>query len=365
MEDKSMPRFKSLLFVLALAGQVPLATTTVTYVVGTCEPSFPRSSIFMHIQDALNAAPAPNVVEVCPGTYNEQVVITKPVTLEGISDGNSTRATIAVPSGGLVVTGTNDQGEPMAAQIFVDNSAGKVNLSNLTVDGTGNGIIAAFFPGVFYQNSSGTINRLTILNHEGDYGGAGVWLDGGGSKPTVTVENSNVEGYDVIGIFAETYPVETSELTVTIKGNYAIPIVEAEYAGIYLFGVQIASVSGNLITGTGDGIDLNEVGGNPVSANTIVSARSGIEIVNDWVPVTVTSNTIFNTIFGIGWNDPSTVTGNTIVAAGDAIDFGCAAGSNVHSNTMLGVASGLINVPTGTITENSYHNVGTISSGGC
>jgi hypothetical protein len=63
-----MSRIKSLLFVLALAAQVPLASATVTYVVGTC-----KNTPFKTITSALQATPPPNVVEVCPGFYFETI----------------------------------------------------------------------------------------------------------------------------------------------------------------------------------------------------------------------------------------------------------------------------------------------------
>src|ERR1700678_1669500 len=67
---------------LALAcGTQQLSAASVTYIVGTCK----SGTQFSTIQSALDASPAPNTVEVCPGQYNEQITITKPVTLEGIS----------------------------------------------------------------------------------------------------------------------------------------------------------------------------------------------------------------------------------------------------------------------------------------
>jgi hypothetical protein len=62
-----------------------------TYVVGTCKP---RLRSFSNISAALAATPAPDVVQVCPGTYPEQVEITQPVTLAGIASGNSEQAII-------------------------------------------------------------------------------------------------------------------------------------------------------------------------------------------------------------------------------------------------------------------------------
>src|ERR1700685_1661134 len=70
---------------LALAfGVQEMSATTVTYIVGTCT----SGTHFSTIQAALDASPAPNTVEVCPGIYSEQLTITRPVTLEGIAAGN-------------------------------------------------------------------------------------------------------------------------------------------------------------------------------------------------------------------------------------------------------------------------------------
>src|SRR5271163_4788165 len=101
-----MSRIKPLLFLLALAAQASLASATVTYVVGTCKNS---NNTITSITQALQTIPQPNVVEVCPGYYVEQVVITFPVTLEGISDDSTAAVYIQPPSSGLVTT-TTDSG---------------------------------------------------------------------------------------------------------------------------------------------------------------------------------------------------------------------------------------------------------------
>lgn len=242
-----MARIKSLLFLLALA-QVPLASATVTYVVGSCKPSLPS---FIHIMDAVGYSPAPNVVEICPGTYNEQVVISKPMTLEGISAGSSEQATIAAPAGGLVTNASNDLGQSMAVQVLV-KSSGEVNLSNLTVDGSGNNVsnILIVVAGIAYVNSPGTANHLTIQNQSGNGNGVGVWLRGGSNQPSVTVENSNLQGFDNDGIVGETYS-STPELTAILKKNTLTGGSNAN--GIDLIVGLAATINGNLITGAPKG----------------------------------------------------------------------------------------------------------------
>jgi hypothetical protein len=360
-----MARIKSLLVLLALVAQ---ASATVTYVVGSCKPTFPLSSTFQSISAALAATPAPNVVEVCPGTYPEQLVIDIPVTLEGISDGASAGATIAVPSGGLSRGQIDGFGNIVFAQVLVGIASGEVNLSNLTVDGTNNSVPQSdFVAGVFYLNSAGTMNHLTTQNQFGAHNGIGVWLEGGSAKPSVTLENSNLQGFDNTGIEAETN-AQSSELTATIKGNYLTAY--AALSGIQIGPGATASVSGNLMPGSFFGISIAK---GSVSGNTIVGAAlRGISTSG----ASVTSNRIYNSGNGRStsaavWVGSSlaAVTGNTITQAGtlgNAIDFDCTAGKNVHSNTILGAPNGLINVPGGVLATETYYNVGTISSAsGC
>src|SRR5215472_16215648 len=104
----SRVRFVRLFSVLALAFWAStLSASTITYAVGTCRahlPSYPT------ISAALATTPPGNVVEVCPGTYREQVQITQPVTLEGVTGEDSARVIIAPPLGGLVANATNNDG---------------------------------------------------------------------------------------------------------------------------------------------------------------------------------------------------------------------------------------------------------------
>jgi hypothetical protein len=174
MEDKNMSRIKSLLFVLALATQVPLASATVTYQVGGC---LPKLTSFTTIMGAVGATPRPNVVKICPGNYPEQVVIGFPVTLEGVSSGNSDQVVITVPANGLGLF-NDGLGDFLDVQVGVFQTQGEVNITNLTVDGTGNTVASPnFMVGVLYFNATGTVNHLNIVNQNGNGLGGGV-VDG-------------------------------------------------------------------------------------------------------------------------------------------------------------------------------------------
>lgn len=361
-----MSRIKSLLFLLALVAQVPLASATVTYAVGSCKPSLPS---FPTIMGALGATPRPNVVEVCAGSYPEQVVITFPVTLEGIAANNSAQAMIVPPANGIVANATNDFGQSMAAQVFVENAGGEVNLTNLTVRGWyGFPTSGILFVGVFYQNSPGTMNHLTAFGQYWNGLGYAVWLEGGSANPSVTLENSSVDTVDNSVVVAETN-TPTPELTVTIKGNFIAPALNGDLYGIDLSGGVTASVSGNLIWGGGSfkGILING-GEGSVTKNTVVNVPLGIDLETNGV--SVTSNTIYNTLGGYGIGIVATsgvapVTDNKITLSPIAIDLNCTAGDNVHSNTILDATLALIDVPTGILSRNTYYNVGGIGSGGC
>lgn len=357
-----MSRLKSLLFLLVLSllvlvAQVPLASAVVTYAVGSCKPSLPS---FTTINGALAATPAPNVVEVCPGTYAEQVVITFPVTLEGISASNLDQVIISAQSVGLGIV-ADDLGDTLAPQVFVSNPGGEVNLSNLIVDGSMNNVaFPDFMVGIFYLNSPGTLNHLTVQNQTAPGNrGVGVWLAGGPANPSVAVENNNLQNFEYYGINVETNS-STSELTATIKGN---DLASSNATGINLGGGVTASVTGNVISGGSTGVFIGNVGGS-VSGNKVVSTSNGIVLQSNGVPVT--SNTIYGTSnIGISAFGSALVTGNTIVQSSRyAIEFNCFAGNIVHSNTILDAVIGLNDVPSGAVSTNTYYNVSQIKPGG-
>jgi hypothetical protein len=353
--------------VMLLVAGVPslLAATSTTYAVGNCKPQL-RS--FVHIQDALNATPPPTVVQVCPGTHNEQVTITQAVTLEGISSGDSDQAVIAPPTGGLTANAMDDFGDSLAVQLWVDNASGPVNISNLTVDGTGNGVAtcAPFIVGVFYQNASGTVNQLTSRNQKGNGCGEGVRFEGGTSNPSVTIENSSIHDFDNTGILTETNS-GPSELTATIKANVVTNPNTSFNFGISIEGGATSTVTGNFVAGVSVGL-ASFGGSGSISGNTVMAANNtGIWAATDGV--LVMSNKIFDTPYGISlFTSVATIQGNNIANAFVGIEFkptSCYADPNVHSNTITDVGIGIDQVPTSVTSTNTYYNVGTIKTGGC
>ena len=358
----------STLFVVVAIQQV-VASTGTTYAVGNCKPAL-RS--FLHIQDALNATPPPTMVQVCPGTYPEQVTIVLPVTLQGVSSGDSDQAIIVPPMGGLMPNATDDFGSSLAVQLWVDNASGPVNISNLTVDGTGNGIgtCPPSIVGIFYQNSSGTVNRLTSRNQKGDGCGEAVLFEGGSSNPSVTIENSSIHDFDGTGIYTETNS-GVSELTATIKANVVTVTNPSSpfIAGIDAGSGATTTITGNFVAGVAYGTAALAGAVGSIFGNTIMNTTGeGIGAGADGV--SVTSNKIFNSPFGINlFTSLATIQGNIVTNVSVGIEFkpdpnfACAADPNVHSNTISDAATGVDQVPGGVITTNNYYNVATIKTG--
>src|SRR5262249_6143715 len=111
---------------------------------------------FASIQAAVNAANPGDTIRMCAGTYKEQVTINKPLHIRGDN------GAIVKPSG-VSVSVTNASGDTVAAIIFV-NGADGVNIRNLIVDGSDNGITGCgpALLGIFYENSSGQIAHNAV-----------------------------------------------------------------------------------------------------------------------------------------------------------------------------------------------------------
>ena len=141
-----------------------LSAAAQTSAVGNCKPSLPS---YPTIQLAVNAVIAGSLIQVCPGSYPEQVVVNKNVTLKGIAAANQGAAIITSPPGGLVQnTASLATGNPIAAQLLVQAPATAVSITNITVDGSNNLIATCGLNpiGIYFQNASGTITRAAVLN---------------------------------------------------------------------------------------------------------------------------------------------------------------------------------------------------------
>jgi pectin methylesterase-like acyl-CoA thioesterase len=86
-----------------------------------------QHTTYSTIQTAVQAASAGDIVDVCPGSYPEQVTISNAITLAGVivhSGGQTLYPIITVPSGGVVANAASidpsNPNFPIAAQILVE-----------------------------------------------------------------------------------------------------------------------------------------------------------------------------------------------------------------------------------------------------
>ena len=322
-------------------------TLAATYAVGTCEPKLVSYST---ISEAVREVPSGAIVEVCPGQYPEQVTINKPMTLEGITSGNSNRVIITVPSGGL-----SDNAENYVAQVLV--TAGPVTITNIIVDGSFNTVDGVYgLAGIYFDTgSSGTIKSVTTRGQLDSGHGVGI-LASSNTSALVTIENCSVHDFDYVGILVD------GGVTATIKANH----VNASNATASVFGINLAadggSITDNDVIGPGSTVEGQgiTVSAAPitVSANTVTNWAFGIV---DYLYGSYTGNTLRNDEIGIDLiNGGETAESNTITQSATAIGFNCLK-STVKGNTINDVTyEGLGNAPSGLSSANTYFNVATI-----
>ena len=378
-------------FVLALAvlcGAVSAMALNVA--VGSCKPSLPS---YPTIQQAVTSSPMGSTIQVCPGFYPEQVTINKNLVIKGIAATNQGAAIITVPVGGLVMNASSlATGNPIAAQLLVQAPATSVTITNLTVDGSNNGIAdCALNPiGIYYQNASGAISHSTVLNEvlsadlNGCQSGLGIFVQsGGGGTSTVNISTNHVENYQKNGITGN-----EAGTNVTINSNTVVgqgPTTGAAENSIQIgFGAS-GTISKNTV-GSDDWAPDNIGDPGDAAAGILVFASHGVAI---------STNNVSNTQFGIavvgdvnfGDADNSTVTGNTVSAthifdgidlcsnnnsatmnivsgsdeAGIHIDSSCtgsSTGNQVTRNTINSACAGILSGPSSgnTTTPNTFYN---------
>jgi len=322
---------------------------------------------FTTIQAAVNGASSGGTVYVCPGTYPEQVTITKPLRLMGVqvTAGTLDAPVIVPPVGGIVANGFDIFSNPVAAQIFVASSTGTVTVSRLTVDGTGNdlaGCVLTTLEGIYFQNTSGTISDNAVRNqYQSDYAdfggcqnGLAINVESAASGNTVTVNANSVRAYQKNGITATGAATGPGALGphVTISNNYIVGLAATALnwpkTGAAENGVQIGfgatgSVSGNIVIDDIWAQDTYTDSGDAASG-ILVYASPGI---------TVSNNEVGSTQFGIvtvtdatyGPADTTMITGNKVAGTQifDGIDV-CSSSNTVHANTVFGSTDSGIHV---------------------
>jgi hypothetical protein len=374
----------ALVVLAALSGQALAGTY---YVNCSAHPSFGT------IQAAVTTVendPGAVVIDICPGNYPEQVVIspggrTTALTLQGIAVATPApaqdAAVIVSPANGVTANTTDvcpalysaycTNGTPIAAQILIENTNIPVVIANLTVDGYGNQLPVCSgtdLMGILFQNASGTVNHVAVRNQvtgdtvNGCQAGKGIYVESSIGTSVVTVENSSVHNYSKNGITGR-YPGTT--LTATgnyVQGSGVQPAGDAQNGIEIAFGatgtVKSNTVIDNLYedptSATASDIllyDAAESSGIEVASNILGSSQIPIALETDLAfGSSENGNTVAvtgNKIFGTGaWDaidvctNSNTISGNTIFNSAESgvhLDAACGAGNGnaVTGNTIL------------------------------
>ena len=330
--------------VMLLGANLALATT---YAVGSCKPRLPS---FSTISAAVAGAASGSTIEVCPGNYPEQITITQPLALKGIASGNSAAVVVTAPSSSLEsVTATN--GIDVAAHIVV-SGAGPVNISFITIDGTGSIITDsnASEIGIFYGDVSGIVSNVTVRNLPFHFGFESGVLASAGTAQSLTIENSNF--HDIYNSSVLSYGVSlTAKANVMAAGGYNVQAVVGE-----------STIIGNDIVGNGCCWAINTFGLGTVSGNTMTNNYRGYVGSGQ----TVTNNQISNSFYGVFLDgEGGVIKGNTISSVTYGIELGCNSPTAVSSNTINEANTGLDQAPSSFAGSNKFNDVSTIRTGGC
>jgi parallel beta-helix repeat protein len=190
------------------------------------------SADYPSIQAAVTAAGPGWTILVCPGVYNEQVRIPKPLRILGQDFANQD-APIVKPVGGVPNSTSLASGNPITAIIVADH-AEKVEIEGLTVDG-GNIVAdgcATQLVGIFYRNTSGLIDHNAVRNInlgaglEGCQSGQGIFVQSGnGGSSVVDIEHNTLHEYQKTGILVNEVGSQADILGNTVNGVGSSPII--------------------------------------------------------------------------------------------------------------------------------------------
>jgi len=312
----------------------------------SCESTY--YAVFNTIQSAVNSVPSGGTVFVCPGTYAEQVTVTKKIIIQGVVSSTEAAAIIVAPAAGVQQNGTDLlTGNPIAAQLLVTAAA---TINDITVDGTGNGITSSSsicaldLQGITVQNAAVTLDHVGVRNQipGGILGsctnsGEGIVIEAStGSSYAETVETSSVHTYNTNGITANGAGISLTATGNFVTGNGVVsggPVQNGIQLGYGATGKITLNTIGNLSSGSPT----------PLAAGILLyqtAENSGVQI---------TSNTVSGSQLPIGLEtgeasigDGVTVAKNQISgAAGDSIDV-CTNGNNVNHNTIYGSAQSAV-----------------------
>jgi parallel beta-helix repeat protein len=250
---------------LALGSGVASAAITTAYVSPHGSPARPDNSCqtaaFSSINQAIGAVSARGTVVVCRGTYRTQVVISKPLSLEGRP--------------GAVI---NAKGQEPVAGLRVPGGSGVVVLRTRHVLVSGFRVVNARFDAILVARSTRIRVSSNVLLHNGDVG-----VDLNGSS--FSVADHNTARYNAGGGFLVTDAMGPSSFDALTSNEASL---NPGGSGVIVAGRSTAGVTHDLIED--NFLVFNGRSRRSPGAGVVIAAEGPHETVAD---NTVANNTIF------------------------------------------------------------------------
>jgi parallel beta-helix repeat protein len=343
-------QFFASLDVTYLATQSPVATLNVlaqltpkTWIVDDDGPAD-----FRTVQEAINAASSGDTILVRPGTYKENPVITKPLSLLGENASQTTILaentwkTVTVNASKVTISGFTIQGfggvpfQPNNVVISIDNQ-----------NSYGNNITCNIITGDGYGISLRGSHHYVTDNYVTSNGFAGIYLNG--SSNNVITGNNVTGGKTGITI---AYPSSNNIL----RNN----TMTGDNLNFHVIGYDIPSFTNDIDTS-------NNVNGKPIyywvgKANQVVPADAGAVYIINSVNITVQDLELSNNGQGVllAWTTGSTVRRNNITKCDNGIRIQSASNNLITQNNIYGNRAGvaLWNASYNTLTNNTIKDSG-------
>jgi nitrous oxidase accessory protein NosD len=313
---------------------------------GSCKGALP---VFSTIQAAVNAVPDDGTVFVCPGTYPEQLVISRRLTLQGVNTATGNNPTITVPVGGLTQLNPYIYLMPF----ITVNYAEKVTIKDLGIQGPGPGGPTA---GIYLEGADATISGMLFWN----LGSAALLYNDTSTPRSILFQNNEVHDAGS-GVVSSGAGMEV--LTLDVKNNW----LDVTGYGVSYYGVT-GSITNNTIFSQQYGITIDSpkttVSSNAVRAG-IVGVYIGGYIERLASDTLLSSNQISGGSAGvINFDRTATIQGNMILDSPTAIDLECTSSPTLKGNSIHDATYGIDGVPAGMpVGANTFFNVTTMQHG--
>ena len=258
-----------------------------------------------------------DITTACPGDVDGTTF-----TMTGDCD---TTVPLTVPDGftvdgaGFTITAHDTSPTVLFEGAVVTNGGTSMNVSNVTVQGTGFAGCSGILTGIFFVNASGSVSDVVvdgITANNGCQRGRGIVANAlAGPAQTVTITGTTVSGYQKSGLFASgNMTMNVSESTIGPPDELTDVIAQngVTYVGVAGGSLTDSTIHGSGFTGSpatsGTAVLLFTAADVTISGNTIVGegTDTGIFVTGDSTGVVIENNDITRTSpntpdnFGVG-----------------------------------------------------------------